>query len=184
MTEVVALFATRMDAHRAVASLEEMGYDGSTVGYLDGFHDEDSFDRDIDAGASGDVAEEAAKGAVGGAVGGGAVGAGAGILATAGMAMVPGIGPFLTAGTILGVFGATTAGAAGGAVLGGAVGAIFGSTSDEDDEYATYYRQGVEEGGSLVTVRADDYAIADVTNILENSGAKRVEAHGDTGWVG
>lgn len=184
MTEVVALFATRMDAHRAVASLEEMGYDASTVGYLDGYHDEDSSDEGVDEDTRRDVAEEAARGAVGGALGGGAVGAGAGILATTGMAMVPGIGPFLTAGTILGTLGATTAGAAGGAVLGGAVGAIFGSTSDEADEYATYYRHGVEEGASLVTVRADDYAVADVTTTLENSGAKRVEAHGDTGWVG
>jgi len=178
MPESVALFATRMDARSAVESLEEMGYDASSVGYLDGYHDEDAFDRDVDED-TGDVAEEVAKGAVDGA----AVGAGVGILATAGMTMVPGIGPFLAAGTILGTLGTIAAGAGGGAVVGGAVGAIFGSTSGEDDEYSAYYRQGVEEGGSLVTVRADDYAVADISTILQNSGAKRVEAYGDADWV-
>lgn len=185
MTEVVALFATRTDAHRAIETLEDRGYDASTVGYLDGYHDEGALDRDIDRElvVEGDTAEEAAKGAAGGAVGGAAVGAGAGLLAAAGMAVIPGIGPFLAAGTILGTLGATAAGAAGGAVLGGAVGAIFGSTDDEDDEYATYYRQGVEEGGSLVTVRTDDSSVADVRTILQSGGAKRIEVHGDAGWV-
>lgn len=180
MPESVALFATRMDARSAVESLEEMGYDASSLGYLDGYHDEDALDRDADEDTAEDVAEEVAKGAADGA----AVGAGVGTLATAGMAMVPGIGPFLAAGTILETLGTIAAGAAGGAVVGGAVGAIFGSTSGEDDEHSAYYREGVEEGGSLVTVRADDYAVADISTILQNSGAKRVEAYGgDAGWV-
>lgn len=178
MTEIVAMFATQADAHQAIASLENMGYNASTVGYLDGYRDE-RIDHDIDT-ADGDTADEAAKGAAGGAVGGAAVGAGAGLLAAAGVALIPGIGPFLAAGTVLGTLGATAAGAAGGAVVGGAIGAIFG---DSDDEYSTYYRQGVEEGGSLVTVNADENAVAEVQSILHNHGAKRVEVHGDTGWV-
>jgi hypothetical protein len=178
MTEVVALFATQGDAHRAIDALEHVGYDASSVGYLDGSRREMN---DIDTRES-DTADEAAKGAAGGAVGGAAVGAGAGLLAAAGVALVPGIGPFLAAGTVLGTLGATAAGAAGGAALGGAIGAIFGSTED-DDEHATYYRSGIEEGGSLVTVNVDETAVADVRAILENHGAKRVELHGDTGWV-
>jgi hypothetical protein len=179
MTEVVALFATQADAHRAIESLEDIGYDASTVGYLDGYRDE-RIDPDIDASVEGETAEEAAKGAAGGAVGGAAVGAGAGLLAAAGVALVPGIGPFLAAGTVLGTLGATAAGAAGGAVLGGAIGAIFGNG---DDEYSSYYRRGVDEGGSLVTVSTDEGAIAEVRSILEDHGAKRIEVHGDAGWV-
>lgn len=182
MTEVVALFATQTDAHQAIASLENMGYDADTVGYLDGSRDE-RVDYDNDAPHhDGDTADEAAKGAAGGAVGGAAVGAGAGLLAAAGLAVVPGIGPFLAAGTVLGTLGATAAGAAGGAALGGAMGAIFGDT-DDDDDYSTYYRQGLDEGGSLVTVDVDENAVTEVKSILHDHGAKRVELHGETGWV-
>src|SRR5690606_3413186 len=97
---------------------------------------------------------EGAKGAAGGAAGGAAVGAGAGLLASAGMLAIPGIGPFLAAGTLASTLGAAAAGAAGGAAIGGAAGAIFGD--DDDDEKSTYYRTGVDEGGSLVTVDLPD----------------------------
>lgn len=186
MTDVVALFATQADAHQAIASLEGMGYDASRVGYLDGYsaehHAGDQPGVDDEPGIDSETADEAAKGAAGGAVGGAAVGAGAGLLAAAGVALVPGIGPFLAAGTILGTLGATAAGAAGGAALGGALGAIFGD-EDDDDEYSTYYRRGVDEGGSLVTVNVDEGEVAQVQSILHDHGAKRVELHGDSGWV-
>jgi hypothetical protein len=178
MTEVVALFATRVDAQRAIESLEDLGYDESSIGYLDRRRDE--LDRDEHA-TDRDAADEAAKGAAGGAVGGAAVGAGAGLLASAGLAFVPGIGPFLAAGTLLGTLGATAAGAAGGAVIGGAAGAIVGANTD--DEHAAYYREGVEEGGSLVTVAVRDGEAADVASALDHLGAKRVAVHGDTGWM-
>jgi hypothetical protein len=177
MTEVVGLFATRMDAQNAIDSLDAMGYNATSVGFLDRQRDGDV---DVDAGPHKAV-DEGAKGVAGGAVGGAAVGAGAGLLASAGLAFVPGIGPFLAAGTLLGTLGATAAGAAGGAVLGGAAGTIFGSATD--DEHATYYRQGVEEGGSLVTVAVDDGATSQVASVLHGSGAKKVDIHGETGWV-
>lgn len=180
MTEVVALFATQNDAHRAIASLEGMGYDASSVGYLDGYRDER---LEVDEpGMDRDTGEEVAKGAAGGAAGGAAVGAGAGLLAAAGMAVVPGIGPFLAAGTVLGTLGATAAGAAAGGVIGGSLGAIFGD-DDDNEEYSSYYRSGVEEGGSLVTVNVDDGAVAEVQSLLHDEGAKRIDVHGDTGWV-
>lgn len=185
MTEVIALFANRADAEAAVESLEAMGFDASTMGYLNR-HEGDTVhgdgrtsydDREIDT----DLDSEAAKGAAGGAVGGAAVGAGAGLLAAAGVALVPGIGPFLAAGTLLGTLGATAAGAAGGAVLGGAAGAIFGD--DTDDERSTYYREGVDEGGSLISVHVDDDASGRVQSTLQNMGAKRVDVHDDRGWA-
>ena len=176
MREVVALFATRMDAERAINSLEAMGYDASSVGYLNRHRDE------VDYDGPDDVAAEGAKGAVGGAVGGAAVGAGAGLLASAGMLLVPGIGPFLAAGTLLGTLGATAAGAAGGAVIGGVAGTIFGAATD-DDEHARYYREGVEEGGSLVTVNLVDEDTSQVSSVLREMGAKKVDVHGDSGWI-
>ena len=187
MTEVVALFATKMDAESAIDRLSDMGYDASSVGYinrgvLDGDNNlgRDMSDTDIDDGAH-EVAEEGAKGVAGGAVGGAAVGAGAGLLASAGLALIPGIGPFLAAGTLLGTLGAAAAGAAGGAVLGGVAGTIFGAATD--DESSPYYRQGVEDGGSLVTVTVNDGQTSEVTSLLNDAGAKKVDVHGDTGWM-
>ena len=181
MTEVVALFATRMDAERAIESLETMGHDASSVGYMNRHHDDDvEIDRDVET-MEHEEPSEAAKGAAGGAMGGAAVGAGAGLLASAGMLLIPGIGPFLAAGTLAGTLGATAAGAAGGAVIGGAAGAIFGD--DTDHERSTYYREGVEEGGSLVTVNVHDGDTAAVTSMLRDMGATKVDVHDDTGWV-
>ena len=184
MTEVVALFSSRMEAQRAIDSLDALGYDASSVGYLDKQRDGEVGEVgnvDTDAGPH-EVAEEGAKGVAGGAVGGAAVGAGAGLLASAGLALIPGIGPFLAAGTLLGTLGATAAGAAGGAVIGGAAGTIFGAAKD-GDEHSTYYRQGVDEGGALVTVNANEGSISEVTSVLRDSGAKKVDVHGETGWV-
>lgn len=201
MTEVVGLFPDRMAAEAALDRLHESGYDEGTIGFADRHRDEtgqvvsddiliedpyetartgdspidDSYDRTEDAGS------EAAKGAAGGAIGGAAVGAGAGILASAGLLLVPGIGPFLAAGTLAGTLGATAAGAAGGAVVGGAAGAIFGAA--DGDETASYYREGVDRGGALVTVQAADEDRVEVAAILERSGAQRVDVHSDRGWM-
>lgn len=177
MQEVVGLFATRMDAQKAIDSLDGMGYDAKAVGYLDRRR-EDEFD--VDAGPS-KALDEGAKGAAGGAMGGAAVGAGAGLLASAGLALIPGVGPFLAAGTLLGTLGATAAGAAGGAVLGGAAGTIFGNSND--DEHSTYYREGLDGGGSLVTVAVNNGGTSQVVSVLRDSGAKKVDVHGDTGWM-
>ena len=102
-------------------------------------------------------------------------------MASAGLAVIPGIGPFLAAGTLLGTLGATAAGAAGGAVLGGAAGSIFGASSDTN-EHGSYYRQGVDAGGSLVTVHVKDADQAEVETVLRDQGARRINAHDDAGW--
>ncbi|HSJ28811.1 MAG TPA: hypothetical protein VLB67_11415 [Acidimicrobiia bacterium] len=187
MTEVIALFAQRSDAEGAIDALESMGFNADTMGYLDGRHRaEDMIDGDVapdfERDRHGDAGDEAVKGAAGGAAGGAAVGAGAGLLAATGVALIPGIGPFLAAGTLIGTLGAAAAGAAGGAVVGGAAGAIFGAATD-DDEYGTYYREGVQEGGSLVTVQADRDSVERIRSTLRDHGAKRVDVYGDDGWI-
>jgi hypothetical protein len=180
MTEVVALFATRTDAERAIESLERMGHDASSVGYVKRHHDDVEMDHTVET-VEHDEPSEGVKGAAGGAMGGAAVGAGTGLLASAGMLLIPGIGPFLAAGTLASTLGAAAAGAAGGAVIGGAAGAIFGD--DNDHERSMYYREGVEEGGSLVTVAVHDGDTVSVTSMLRDMGAKKVDVHDDTGWI-
>lgn len=193
MSEVVGLFNSRQDAETAVDQLFSLGYDASNVGYVDRHRDEtgefvteETYDDTYDD--TGSVGEEAAKGAGGGAVGGAAVGAGAGLLASAGMLLVPGIGPFLAAGTLATTLGATAAGAAGGALVGGAAGAIFGAAEDTDadvydDETTTAYREGVYQGGSMVTVDVLDGREDEAADALRSVGATKVDIYGDTGWI-
>lgn len=190
MTEVVALFNDRTGAERAVEQLYSRGFDASSVGYLDRRRDEagavitdpDYIDTDVDDDTAGSAGEEAAKGAAGGAAGGAAVGAGAGLLASAGMLLIPGVGPFLAAGTLAGTLATTVAGAAGGAAIGGAAGAIFGAATD-DDTTAGHYRRGVEQGYALLSVQVADTQVNEVVDALRDAGADRVDVYGDEGWV-
>ena len=95
------------------------------------------------------------------------------------MLLVPGIGPFLAAGTLAGTLGATAVGAAGGAVVGGAAGAIFGATSEDD--IGAHYRESVNRGGALVTVDVTQDQQNEVAEVLRNAGATKVDFY-DDGW--
>lgn len=188
MSEVVGLFTSRANAEEAVRQLHDLGYTNESMGYLDRHRDESGEvitdpDYDVDHSTD-DAAEEAGKGAAGGAVGGAATGAGAALLASAGLLVVPGIGPFLAAGTIAATLGATAVGAAGGAVLGGAIGGVVGATDDDDvDETTAHYRRGIDQGHAMVTVDVTDDRESVVADIMRGAGADRVDTHGDEGWV-
>jgi len=191
LSEVVALFATRMEAERGAEELVARGYDTERIGYLDRYRDEegeivtDDGYFESDRFEDNEVIDEATKGVAGGAVGGAAVGAGAGLLTSAGLLLVPGLGPFLAAGTLAGTLGAAAVGAAGGGVLGGAAGAIFGSVEDNhhaDDETSRFYREGVTGGKALLSVDTDDDAAVEVADLLRTAGAERVHVFGDEGW--
>lgn len=188
MSEVVGLFTNRASAEEAIRELHELGYTNESMGYLDRHRDETGeviSDPDYHVeDSTDDAAEEAGKGAAGGAVGGAVTGAGAALLASAGLLVVPGIGPFLAAGTVAATLGAAAVGAAGGAVLGGAVGAVAGASDDDDvDETTAYYRRGIDQGDAMVTVQVSDGRESVVTDIMRGAGADRVDTHGDEGWV-
>lgn len=194
MSEVVALFGSRAEAERAIDSLEGSAFfDVNNVGYMDRYRDERgeivtdrSYFDDRDYDYDGEVGNEASKGAAGGAVGGAAVGAGAALLASAGLLFVPGIGPFLAAGTLAGTLGATAVGAAGGAVVGGATGAIFGAAEDNDHvdhEVSKHYREGVAQGDAMVTLDVTPGQAQEVASELRSLGARRVDVYGDEGWI-
>ena len=193
MSEVVGLFPSRAEAERAISELSARGYDAEDLGYVDRFRNEtgevvtdaDHIDDDF-ADEDHEVAHEAGRGAAGGAVGGAAVGAGTALLASAGLVLVPGIGPFLAAGTLAGVLGSAAVGAAGGAALGGAAGAIFGAVDDHehaDHETSRHYRDRVSEGETMVSVNGDDASDVEITEVLRMAGASRVDVYGGEGWV-
>ncbi len=98
--------------------------------------------------------------AVGTGVGAG-LGAVGGFLLGLGALAIPGIGPVLAAGPILG----TLAGLGVGGATGGVVGALVDAGIPE--EQANVYSEGVRRGGTLVTIRtSDDHAeqAADIMN--------------------
>lgn len=194
MSEVVGLFTSRAQAEQAIQELDERGYDATDLGYVDRYRDEGGevvtdegyFDDDDYMDEDHEVAHEAGKGAAGGAIGGAAVGAGTALLASAGLVLIPGIGPFLAAGTLAGVLGSAAVGAAGGAALGGAAGAIFGAVDDHehaDHEISRHYRDRVSAGETMVSVNVDDDSDLEVTEVLNAAGASRVDIYGGQGWV-
>lgn len=188
MSEVVGLFANRSSAEAAIQELHALGYTNESLGYLDRHRDESGavvVDPDYQAeNTAHDAGEEAGKGATGGAVGGAATGAGAALLASAGLLVIPGIGPFLAAGTVAATLGAAAVGAAGGAVLGGAIGAVAGATDDDDvDETTSHYRRGLDQGDAMVTVDVADDRESVVADVMRSAGATRVDTHGGEDWV-
>lgn len=193
MREVVALYPTRSEAERAIDELLAQGHDLDRIGYLDRYRDEtgdivtdEEYLPETDHEFS-HVIDEATKGAAGGAVGGAAVGASAGLLTSAGLLLVPGLGPFLAAGTLAATIGAAGIGATSGGMVGGFAGAILGVVEDEedgDDETSRFYRAGVAQGRALVSVDVEDADATETANLLRAAGAERVDVYGDEGWFG
>jgi hypothetical protein len=107
---------------------------------------------------------KASEGAATGAVGGLAFGGALGWLAGAGVLMIPGIGPFIAAGPIMGaIAGAGIAGA-----VGGVTGALIGSGIPENE--AKKYEVYLKEGAMLLSVHADDTNWMNKARLILQSG--------------
>ena len=130
---LVALFAHRTDAERAITRLLEFGVRSEQIGYLQ------PVDLDKDANPSKTVAEGMAVGATSGAI----IGE---ILAAAAIGLVPGVGPALVAGALLPLL---VAGPVTGAVSGAVAGGLIGADSTEEEPY---FMQEVQTGRILVSV--------------------------------
>lgn len=180
MPTVTGIFYDRDATERALSELYQHGFDNEQVGviwrdrsYSDPVDTYEYKDRHYED-QHGDAAEEAGKGAAGGAVGGAAAGAGTMLLAAAGLALIPGIGPLLAAGTAAATLAGAAAGAVGGGVTGGVIGALVGAGNDEAEvaETHTHYREAISGEGFVVTVETD--STADAVDALEDAGAEHV----------
>jgi len=103
----------------------------------------------------------AGQGAAIGAVWGGLVGLTA--------LLIPGIGPFIAGGAL---FAALT-GAATGAIVGGIAGALMDRVGISEEE-ARQYEQMVQQGKTLIAVKAHDEDASQVRRILASEGADEV----------
>jgi len=126
-----------------------------------------------DKGATRDFAHEqktkAPEGAAAGAGTGGVLGGALGWLAGVGSLAVPGLGPFIAAGPIMGAL----SGAAAGAAVGGLAGALIGLGIPEHE--AKLYEGKVAGGNILISVHTEDRAERQrAKEVFEEAGAEHV----------
>ena len=117
---------------------------------------------------------KAPEGATAGGVTGGVVGGALGWLAGIGALAIPGLGPFIAAGPIMGML----AGVGAGGAVGGLVGSLVGAGFPEYE--AKRYEGRVRAGGILFSVHCDDSDWEKrAKKILEETGAENISSTGE-----
>jgi len=117
---------------------------------------------------------KAPEGATTGGVSGGVVGGVIGWLVGVGALAIPGLGPFIAAGPIMGLL----AGAGAGGAVGGLLGALIGAGIPEYE--AKRYEGRVKSGGILLSVHCDSSEwVKRAKSILENTGAEDISSTGE-----
>jgi len=177
MARVTAVFDDRAQAERAVIELRRRGLSESEISIVSRRPDE----VDVTAVAADDRAgaektgERVAKGAL--------AGVGVGTLFGLAAALIPGVGPFITAGALASALGATGGAIVSGAIVGGTSGALAAALTKAgySREEAEFYGEAVERGGVLVAVDADNVPAERLRIELEQSGGRTHEGARTTG---
>jgi len=114
---------------------------------------------------------KAPEGATTGGIAGGVVGGALGWLAGIGTVAIPGVGPFIAAGPIMGLLG----GAAVGAAVGGIAGALVGMGMPELE--AKRYEGKLKDSNILISVHTEDSAErSQVKEIMKRAGADDISS--------
>src|SRR5271169_3089657 len=117
---------------------------------------------------------KAPEGTVTGVTAGGAIGGTLGLLAGIGMLAIPGVGPFIAAGPIMGAL----AGLGAGGAVGGFIGALVGMGMPEYE--AKRYEGRVKAGGILLSVHCDTSdQISRAKELLKQTGAEDIASAGE-----
>jgi len=117
---------------------------------------------------------KAPEGATTGGLTGGVIGGALGWLAGIGALAIPGLGPFIAAGPIVGLL----AGAGAGGAIGGVVGSLVGMGIPEYE--AKRYEGRIKEGGILLSVHCDESEwVKRAERILEETGAEDIASSGE-----
>lgn len=167
-TAVFGIYANRDAAAHAVDRLLEAGFRNEDVSVL----------LQDNVGTK-DFAHEketkAPEGTTAGVVAGGALGGTLGLLAGIGALAIPGLGPFIAAGPIMGAL----AGLGSGGLVGGVIGALVGMGIPEYE--AKRYEGRVKEGGILLSVHCDgsDW-VSKAKDLLKQTGAEDVSSSGES----
>src|SRR5438309_2422409 len=140
---VFGLYASPALAENAVDHLLGKGFSNSAISVL--LPDDEST-----RAFAHEKHTKAPEGAATGVTTGGIIGGSLGLLAGIGALAIPGVGPFIAAGPIMG----TLAGLGSGGVVGGLIGALVGMGIPEFE--AKRYEGRIKEGGILLSVHCDN----------------------------
>src|SRR5665647_3102259 len=166
-TAVFGLYTGRMAVERAVETLVKAGFSNNAISVL-------LADNESTKDFAHEKHTKAPEGTTTGVATGGVVGGTLGLLAGLGALAIPGVGPFLAAGPIMGAL----AGLGVGGAVGGLVGALVGMGIPEYE--AKRYEGRVKDGGILLSVHSDDSAwTKKAKEILERTGAQDVSSTGE-----
>jgi hypothetical protein len=164
---VFGIYPDQLTAEDAVDSLRDSGFRSTDISVL--FPDNQGT-KDFAHEKHTKAPEVAVAAGSSGAVIGGALGWLAGIGALA----IPGVGPFIAAGPIMGMLGGIGVGGA----IGGLAGALIGLGIPEYE--AKRYEGRIRRGGILLSVHCDDPDWAKrAKNILQQTGAEDVGSTGE-----
>ena len=166
-TAAFAIFPSHTAAEAAVDRLHAAGFSTDDVSVLM-----------ADKQGSKDFATEkntkAPEGTTAGVLGGGTVGGTLGLLAGLGALAIPGVGPLIAAGPIMGAL----AGLGIGSAVGGLVGALVGMGIPEYE--AKRYEGRVKDGGILVSVHCDSSEeVSRAKDLLKEAGGEDVASSGE-----
>lgn len=168
-TAVFGIYRDRTHVERGVDALLDAGFRGEDISVLL-----------PDNMGTKDFAHEkhtkAPEGVTTGATTGGVVGGTLGLLAGIGAIAIPGVGPFIAAGPIMGAL----AGIGTGGVVGGIIGALVGMGIPEYE--AKRFEGMVKEGKVLLSVHCDNSEwVSRAKDVLKASGADDVASSGEAG---
>jgi hypothetical protein len=168
-TAVFGIYRDRISLEYAVDTLRSEGFRNTDISVL---LPENLGNKDLKTEKETKAPEGTATGAGTGAVIGGALGWLAGIGALA----IPGLGPFIAAGPIMGVL----AGLGAGGAIGGITGGLIGLGIPEYE--AKRYEGRVKEGGTLLSIHCDNSDwVKRAKDVLERTGAQDISSSGESG---
>jgi hypothetical protein len=166
-TAVFGIYQSVEQAERAVDALVLASFSNSDVSVLL-----------PDSQSSKDFAHEkhtkAPEGTTTGVAAGGTIGGTLGLLAGIGALAIPGVGPFIAAGPIMGAL----AGIGVGGAVGGLVGALIGMGLPEYE--AKRYEGRIKDGGVLLSVHCSSSdAVTRAKDILKRAGGEDIASAGE-----
>lgn len=159
---VFGIYRNRLEAEKAVEALKSAGFFTSDISVL-------LPDNESGRGIAHTKASKSPEGAAAGAGTGALIGGTLGLLAGIGALAIPGIGPFIAAGPIMGAL----AGLGVGGAVGGISGALIGLGIPEYE--AKQYEGHVSRGRVLLSVHTDFSEWTDIAQeVLERTGAEDI----------
>jgi hypothetical protein len=166
-TAVFGIYSTRPAAEEAVSALRTAGFRDTDISVL-------MADNQGTKDFAAEKHTKAPEGTAAGVTTGGAIGGILGGLIGAGVLAIPGVGPLLAAGPIIGAL----TGVGAGGVVGGIIGALVGLGIPEYE--AKRYEGRIKQGGILLSVHCDnsDY-VKRAEDTLRQTGAADISSAGE-----